>query len=209
MLSRLNAGTIRLGTAHHGASMQDIRPKLQKKSKEWLVNQLAELAAADDSVADRIMVNFAAHDENGSSCIAKFKRQLDKAAEAIEDHGPGSWNSEVPTAGFDSAADALAMLPPEKLKAVIEISEYALVKLDSVFELQDECELEYLVDAFRDLHLTACHKLRPDPQALAMRLAELSQQTEWRFFDGPPDGYGEVLGKEGLKTFVSMISKQN
>ena len=99
-------------------------------------------------------------------------------------------------------------MPSEKLKAVMEISEYALVKLDSVFELQDECELEYLVDAFLDLHLNACYKLRPAPQALAMRLAELSQQTEWGFFDGPPDGYCEVLGQEGIKTFVSIISKQ-
>jgi hypothetical protein len=92
---------------------------------------------------------------------------------------------------------------PKNLKAVMEISEYALLKLDSVFELQDECELEYLVDAFRHLHLEACYKLKPDPRALATRLAQLGQQTAWGFFDGPPDGYGEVLGRDGLKAFLS------
>ena len=71
--------------------MNDIKPKLQKKSNEWLVNQLVELANSDDSVADRIMLNFAAHGEDGSACIAKFKRQLDKAAEAIVDYsGPAA-----------------------------------------------------------------------------------------------------------------------
>jgi len=78
-----------------------------------------------------------------------------------------------------------------------------LIKLDSVFELQDECELEYLVDAFRHLHLGACYKLKPDQRILGMRMAELSQQTEWGFFDGPPDGYFEALGQEGLSVFLS------
>jgi len=111
---------------------------VQRKSKEWLIDQLVELAIADDAVADRIMLSLAAQDEDGPECVARFKRQLDKAAEVIVDHGPGSWKSQVPTTGFDGVADVLAIMLPKNLKAVMEISEYALVKLDSVFELQDE-----------------------------------------------------------------------
>jgi hypothetical protein len=88
----------------------------------------------------------------------------------------------------------------------MEVAEYALVKLDSVFELQDECELEYLVDEFRRLHLEACIKLKPAPRSLGVRLAELAKATEWGFFDGPPDGYGEVLGKDGLAAYLSNMS---
>lgn len=79
-------------------------------------------------------------------------------------------------------------------------------RLDSVFELQDESELEYLVDAFRHLHLEACYKLKQDPCSLGVRLAELGKATEWCFFDGPPDGYGEVLGKDGLAAYLSKMS---
>lgn len=183
--------------------MPDIRQRLKKKSKEWLIDQLVNLSIADDANVDRIMVGLVADDGDGSECIAKFKCQLDKAVEQIIDHGPGSWKSQLPTAGFDSIADALSVMLPKNLNAVIEVCEYALVKLDSVFELQDECEFEYLVDAFRHLHLDACYKLKPDPCSLGKRLAELGQQTEWGFFDGPPDGYSEVLGQEGLKAFCS------
>jgi hypothetical protein len=176
-------------------SMNNIERKLQKKSKEWLINQLVELSDADPVVADRLKLKLVAQDEYGPGCIAKFKRQLDKAARAIIDHGPGSWDSQVPTTGFDSVVDALAVLVSKNLNAVMEISEYGLVKLDSVFDLQDECELEYLVDDFRQLHLQACNKLEPDPRALAVRLAELRKQTEWGFFDGPPEGYSKLLGQ--------------
>ena len=95
-------------------------------------------------------------------------------------------------------------LGPELLS--VQKGKHQLVKLDSVFELQDECELEYLIDAFRHLHLEACYKLKPDPCSLGVRLAELGKQTEWGFFDGPPDGYGEVLGQEGLSAYLSKMS---
>jgi len=54
--------------------------------------------------------------------------------------------------------------------------------------------------------LEACNRLGPNPCSLGKRLAELGRQTEWGFFDGPPDGYGEVLGQEGLSAFLSNTS---
>jgi hypothetical protein len=186
--------------------MKDLKYRLKKKSKEWLINELFELSLADDTNADRILLSLAADDDGASESATKFKNQLDKAVELIVEHGPGSWRSQLPTSGFDIVADALALMLPKNLNVVIETSEYALVKLDSVFELQDECELEYLIDAFRHLHLEACYKLKPDPCSLGVRLAELGKQTEWGFFDGPPDGYGEVLGQEGLSAYLSKMS---
>ena len=186
--------------------MKDLRPQLKKKSKEWLINQLFELALADDKNADRISLSLSADTDGDTECAAKFKNQLDKAAEQMVEHGPGSWKSQLPTSGFDMVADALAVMLPTKLKVVIETSEHALLKLDSIFELQDECELEYLVDAFRDLHLEACFQLKPDPLILGARLAEMVNETEWGFFDGPPDKYRHILGKEGLAVYLSNIS---
>ncbi len=186
--------------------MEDLKQKLKKKSKEWLIDRLVGLSLVDDANADRIVLTLAAEAQDSDGNVAKFKRQLDKAAEVIVDHGPASWKSQLPATGFDIVADVLAVMLDNNLKAVIEISEYALVKLDSVFDFQDECELQYLVDAFRHLHLEACYRLRPNSCSLGKRLAELSQQTEWGLFDGPPDGYGEVLGQEGLSAFLSETS---
>ena len=185
--------------------MEEIRQRLDKKSKDWLVDLIVELSIADNANTDRIWLHLIAEDEGDKACVRQFKDQIDKAVSEIFDHGPGSWNSPLPTTGFDTVADTLAIVMPERAKVVIEIAEYAMIKLDSVFELQDECEFDYLIDAFRALHLESCLRLKPDPIALGSRLAELDLQTEWGLFGGPPAGYSEVLGKEGRAAFKSKL----
>lgn len=186
--------------------MKNLKQKLKGKSKDWLVDQLFQLCVADNTNTERILLSLSAEDDGGIDLARKFTKRLDKAVEEIVDHGPGSWDSQLPSAGFDIVLDALTDMLPKNLTDVMEIAEYALVKLDSIFELQDECELEYLVDEFRELHLQACRDLKPDPSILGARLAELAKVTEWGFFDGPPTGYAEVLGKEGLAAYKSKIS---
>jgi len=96
--------------------MKDLRQKLKTKSKDWLIDKLIELSLADDSNADRILLSLAAADDSGDKIIVKFKHQLDRAVEQIIEHGSGSWKSPVPTTGFDSVADALAVMLPKNLK---------------------------------------------------------------------------------------------
>jgi hypothetical protein len=182
---------------------------LEKQSHSWLVERLLDLTGIDSANTDRIMLSLSAEHSNGVKVIAHFKRQIDKATADIEDHGPGTWESNLPSEGFDAVADALTIvLSKNMINAVIQTTEYALVKLDSIFELQDECELEYLVDAFRHLHLEACHRSTPDVCSLGSRLAELSQQTEWGFFDGPPDGYAHILGQNGLAVYLAKLAPE-
>ena len=45
----------------------------------------------------------------------------------------------------------------------------------------------------------------PDPEYFGTHLAELAIKTEWGLFDGPPDGYAEVLGTEGLSSYVAAL----
>jgi hypothetical protein len=189
--------------------MKDIRHALKKQSKEWLIDRLVELSVVDDANADRIRLSLVAEQEDEAKMTVNLKRQIDKAVKKIEDHGPGSWKSPLPTDAFDSVVDALTMvLSKNQRHVVIDTSEYALVRIDKLFELQDECELEYLVDAFRELHLESCRKLKPDPCALGTRFAELSRKTEWGFFDGPPDGYNDILGNAGLAAFQAGSNRQ-
>jgi hypothetical protein len=116
--------------------------------------------------------------------------------------------SKLPRRGLWNIADALAeVLLKGKMTAVFEIAEYALLKLDSVSELQDECELDSLIDASRKLHLNACHNLKPDLEHFGRHLAELANQTEWWLFTGPPAGYAEVLGTTGLSAYGAALKK--
>lgn len=182
---------------------------LEKQSKSWLVERLLELSGVHRANADRILLSLSAEQPNEQKVIVDFKVQIDKAVADIEDHGPGTWKSNLPREGFDAVADALTIvLSKNMLDAVIQTAEYALVKLDSIFELQDECELEYLVDAFRHLHLEACQRSAPDVCSLGGRLAELSKKTEWGFFDGPPDGYAHILGQNGLAAYLGKLEPE-
>lgn len=189
--------------------MKITRQLLEKQSKSWLVERLLELSNIEDANADRIMLSLSAEQSDEPKVIIDFRHQIDKAVKVIEEHGPGSWESNLPSEGFDAVADALTIvLSKNMLDAVIQSTEYALLKLDIIFELQDECELEYLVDAFRQLHLEACQRLKPDVCALGARLAMLSKQTEWGFFDGPPDGYAHLLGQDGLAAYITQLEPE-
>jgi hypothetical protein len=128
----------------------------------------------------------------------------------IKAHGPASWKSELPLTALDNIADALAEVSlQDKQNAVLEIAEYALLELDSISELQDECELDYLIDAFRALHLGACYKLKPDPEQFGRHLAKLANKSEWGLFDGPPAGYADVLGSTGLSSYALNLRASN
>ena len=189
--------------------MKVTRQILEKQSKSWLVERLLELSGVDSANADRILLSLSVAQSDEAAVIADFKQQIEKAIAEIDGHGPGTWKSILPSEGFDAVADALTIvLSKNMFNAVIETTEYALVKLDSIFELQDECELEYLVDAFRHLHLEACQRSAPDVRTLGARLAELCKQTEWGFFDGPPDGYAHILGQEGLAAYIAQLKPE-
>lgn len=182
---------------------------LEKQSKSWLIERLLELSGVDSASADRILLSLSAEQSSEEMVIADFKDQINRAIADIEDHGPGTWKSNLPSEGFDAIADALTIVLSKNMtNAVVQTTEYALVKLDSVFELQDECELEYLVDVFRHLHLEACQRSAPDVCALGAHLAELSKQTEWGFFDGPPAGYAHILGQDGLAAYIAKLEPE-
>lgn len=187
--------------------MADIRQILKEQSKEWLADRLVELSLLDSTIADRLELSLVAEAANEQDVAATFREHLDIATAEIEHHGPATGTAGIATGSFDAVADALTIVLSKNLTStVLELSEYALLKLDRIFDLQDECELEYLVDAFRHLHLECCYRLKLDPVTLGRHLGELARSSEWGFFDGPPAGYSEVLGQKGLSAFQHEIS---
>ncbi len=134
----------------------------------------------------------------------KFNAKLDAGVAEILKTGPATTWCNLRTEEFDEVCDALAEMAPKSLMLNLEVSEYALINLDKIFDHQRENELQYLVDAFRSLHLEACFNLMLDSTLLAKRLSDLRDATEWGFFDGPPNGYAQALGKAGLENYYLM-----
>ena len=186
-----------------------IREQLQVQTKEWLLDRLCEFAFDDDINADRILLYLSAEKNDELEIIRDFKATIDKALKQVKDHGPADWRNKLPRRALYDIADALAHVWfNTRQNAVLEIAEYALLGLDSISVLQDECELDYFIATFRDLHLKACDKLKPDPEYFGTHLAQLANKTDWWLFDGPPKGYAEVLGSIGLASYASAREKK-
>ena len=186
-----------------------LRKQLQAQTKEWLIDRLCDFAADDRANADRLSLYFAAQNSDQPHIVKHFTSKLDEAVEEIRDHGPYDWKDRLPTESLSDVAHGLAELVlKDNPVAVLDIAECALSELDSIAELQDECELDYVIDRFRRLHLEACHMLKPDPVEFGNHLADLANKSEWGLFDGPPKGYAKLLGKRGLAAYAAGLEKK-
>lgn len=110
--------------------------------------------------------------------------------------------------GVGSAIDAVAeLLDQGRAEAVIELSEYALSGVERAIEQVDDSDgyMSMLLDQLQELHLTACRKAKPDPEALAERLFEWELNGEWDTFYGAVKTYSRVLGKKGIQHCLSCF----
>ncbi len=163
----------------------------------------------DDISKDRILLYLSAEKAHDAEVIVDFKGTIDKAIKQIKNHGRADWRNELPLRALYDIADALTHVQlMDKQNVVLEIAEYVLLEFDSISELQDECELDYLISAFRQVHVSACYKLKSDPEAFGAHLAHLANKTNWWIFDGPPKEYTEFLGQIGLAAYASVRKKK-
>ncbi len=95
------------------------------------------------------MLYLSAEKAHDAEVIVDFKGTIDKAIKKIKDHGRADWRNELPLRALYDIADALTHVQlMDKQSVVLEIAEYVLLEFDSISEFQDECELDYLIEAF-------------------------------------------------------------
>jgi hypothetical protein len=62
--------------------------------------------------------------------------------------------------------------------------------------------------ALVELHLRLCRALRPDPLALAARLAELAAEADTETFLNLPEKYADVLGAQGVGELTALLARR-
>lgn len=94
--------------------------------------------------------------------------------------------------------------------AVAELAEYAHQRADRAMERMDDSDgwLSGISDQLSELHLQACRAGRPDPIALAKRLAKLELTSELDGFRRCAAAYAEILGTDGLAAFRRAIEPE-
>jgi len=96
-----------------------------------------------------------------------------------------------------------ALLNRGHARAVIELTESALVQLETAIGEMDDSDgyMNDILTELQNLHHRACLDARPEPCALARRLFGWEMMSDWEIFYGTAETYADVFGAEGLAEY--------
>ena len=185
----------------------DLRRHLEGLDKSRLVDLLLEETENDELLRGRLVLD-AAKAQGAAT-------DLDEYRIAIEDvFNPGGFvdyrSMYDYSRGIEEVIDSIEdLLESGHAAEVVELCEHALASLEDALGSVDDSDgyMGGIKERLSDLHLRACRKARPDPEALATRLFEWEVHSDWETFYGAPLTYARVLGKRGLAVFRKLAEE--
>ncbi|MEN8179101.1 MAG: DUF6880 family protein [Pseudomonadota bacterium] len=187
-------------------TLKDVRAWLLLQKKTDLADMLLDAAGEDEQLHSRLMLKVAA--AKGAN-LTTYRKVIDQAI------GGGGFIDYYQMydywRGVDSAIDAVAeLLDQGRAEAVVELSEYALSRVEKAIEQVDDSDgyMSMLLDRLQEVHLAACRKAKPGQEALAERLFEWELNGEWDTFYGAVKNYSRVLGKKGVQHYRKLAEAE-
>jgi len=180
------------------ATMDDVQAYLRDQEKDLLVRIVMEQAMEDERLRERLLLRAS---RVGGLDLAAFHRAIDAAVD-FDDYG-SPWDA---IGDIQNVVASVAELLEEGFAAeVVELSEYALAKLEGIrgYDIDDE-----IYDTLEDLHYKACRQAKPDPEALAKRLFEWELSSDYDTFFDAVNTYADVLGEKGLAEYRRLAEKE-
>ena len=179
-----------------------LREHLVGQDRERLVELLMAEVERNATLMDQLLLEIA--QTGGPLDLAQFRRSFSDAFRSKSAAGgsrsyprtSGAWAREVHGA-IERIRSLLAAGQPQ---AVIELTEYALGRVDKAMSTLDDSSgyFSMIVSDLEQLHHDACVIVRPDPVALARRLFAFDVEGEWDIFIDSVERYADVLGDEGI-----------
>jgi uncharacterized Zn finger protein len=189
-------------------TMDDVRAWLADREKSELVNMLMEQAMEDGRLRQRFTLEVARSSPKGLD-LRTYRRAIDAAVNAgdfvdYEDAFDYSQGIEDAVKGIEE------LLRDGHAVEVIELSEYALERVERAIEQVDDSDgyMGGILEQLQTLHLAACKQAKPDPVALAKRLFAWELRTPWDIFYGAAATYADVLGPSGLATYRELAEAE-
>ena len=187
---------------------EGLRGFLARQEKDRLVDLLLDQALTDDRFLRKLTLEMA---KGGSQepPLAAIRRTLSAAFDPDRIYS----YREVYSYADDlhKEVDILEdMLEQGHANEVIELAEYALSLTEEALEQVDDSDGDVytLLERLQELHLMACKKARPEPEALARRLFACEMQTSWESFHGAVGTYAGLLGKKGLAVYRELAEAE-
>lgn len=210
-LAWLEAGQPKLpgkGKGPPAVTMNDVRNYLSGQDKNALVEMLVDGAMKDDHLRRSLFIKAAKRSSKGLD-LAPYRRAID---DAVEPDGFVDYRSAYDYArGIEEAIDSVEELFKEGHAAeVIELAEHGLEAVEKAMGSVDDSDgyMGGILERLQELHLKACKKAKPDPEALARRLFEWELRTDYDTFYGAAETYAGVLGKKGLDVYRMLAAEE-
>lgn len=175
------------------------------QDKNVLADLLLDRAAEDEELENRLQLKAAAADFNLAT-YKKIIRQTVGRSRFIDYREMSEyWR------GIDAVVNSIEeLLDHGQADAVIELSEYALLRVEQAIERVDDSDgyMGQLLERLQEIHLAACTVAQPDPQTLAERLFAWEFNGEWDTFRGGAHTYARVIGEQGLARYRELAEAE-
>ncbi len=200
--------TAKTGRKKRQDPWRDIREYLTTQGLQALIDLLLEVAQRDDRLYRSLLLK--AERSGGGGDVAKaFRRAIEDATRI---HGFIDWREAGTFAGnVDELADSLAeLLKADTAATLVELSEYAIERLENSLEQIDDSdgEIGATIHRLGELHLKACSMARPEPAGLAERLFRFETMLPFGLCSFDSVTYGVPLGKPGLHRYRELAEAE-
>lgn len=201
---RKESGVAASGKKKRRDQWSDIRDYLDTQTPEVLIELLLDTAKRDERLHQSLLLK-AQCVGGGTDVVKAFRRAIDQATRI---KGFIDWReSRSFAANLNQIVESLAeLLTSDSATMLIGLAEYAIERVESVLEQIDDSNggVGGIVQAFGDLHFSACELAKPDPQALAERLFRLETTSPFGICSFSPVTYHDALGEEGLRRYREL-----
>jgi hypothetical protein len=186
----------------------DLCAFLEAQEKDTLVAMLARAAMENRDLRERLLLEAARISPAGID-LAAYRRSIAHATRTdgfVDYHSAGGYARRV----HQVIASIATLLNEGHAAAVIDLTEYALAKLENAIGHMDDSDgyMSDLLSELQDLHHGACLQVSPGPRALARRLFEWEIKSDWQIFYGAAKNYADVFGVEGLAEYRRLAESE-
>lgn len=186
----------------------DLRAFLEAQEKDTLVAMLARAAMENRTLRERLLLEAARINPAGVD-LAAYRRSIANATRTngfIDYRSAGGYARRI----HQVIASIATLLNDGHATAVIDLTEYALAKLEDAIGHMDDSDgyMSGILSELQELHHGACVKVSPDPRALARRLFEWEIKSDWEIFSGAAESYADIFGAEGLAEYRRLAESE-
>jgi len=188
-------------------AIDHVREYLLQQPPADLVGIIMRQAQEDDRLRESLLMEVARR-RPGALDVATFRAAVDAATETgdfVDYRDAYSF-----TSGIEKVVDSIAeLLDSGHAAEVVELTEHALGRCELALGQMDDSggDMGLTLERLQELHHAACVKAKPDPEALARRLAHWEIEGEWDTFRGSVETYADVLGEQGLAVYRALAEE--